>query len=215
MADILDEVLSDEKDENKILLFRKVLPIIIVTTIIIAISIASYSWYQHKTTDYNRKIGDEFVELILEPGEADAAILSLEALVNDSQNRQIELAELKIVSTLIAANNVAAAMEKLETIINNTKYYDITTSFARLVWISRVLDADKMSEEVHTKAIAYLQYFTNKDQPFFATATLLKALFYKKHDQNDLATKYAAIILESKDASLILKEQARAILASM
>ena len=40
MADILDEVLNDEKDEKRLALFRKALPTIIVTTIFIALSMA-------------------------------------------------------------------------------------------------------------------------------------------------------------------------------
>ena len=61
----------------------------------------------------------------------------------------------------------------------------------------------------------YLQYFSQEDRPFFATATLMKALFYKKNNQNDLATEYVNIVLKLPDATLILKEQARAILAGI
>ena len=47
MADILDEVLNDEKDEKRLLLFRKLFPLIIILTIIIAIFMAGFSWYKN------------------------------------------------------------------------------------------------------------------------------------------------------------------------
>ena len=216
MADILDEVLNDEKDEKRLILFRKALPIIIALTIIIAISIASYTWYSNKNTEHNRKIGDMFVELVSREYSDDAATISaLKDLSNTSDNKQAELAELKIASKLIAINDSDAAMNTLETIIKNKEYYDITTSFARLLWLGLVLDEDKISDVQQMQSRNYLQYFSNEDQPFFATATLIKSLFYKKNNQNNLAAEHANKLLKLDNASLILKEQARAILASI
>lgn len=216
MADILDEVLNDEKDEKRLLLFRRVLPIIITLTVIIAVSIAGYSWYQHKNMEHNRKIGDMFVELVSgEYGDDSLTMESLEDLVKNGENRQVELAELEIASKLIGGNDYHGAMTRLEAIINNKDYYDITTSFARLLWVSLVLDETDISDTMQMQARNYLQYFVNNDQPFFASATLAKALFYKKNAQNDLAAEYANALLKLDDASLILKEQAQAILASI
>ena len=216
MADILDEVLNDAKDEKKLILFRKLLPIIIILTIVIAISIAAYTLYANKKAEHNRKIGDMFVEIISgEYGDNSAIISALKDLVDTSENRQAELAELKIASKLIAENNSTDALNALETIINNAEYYELTTSFARLLWIGLILDEDKLSDTMQMQSRNYLQYFAQEDQPFFATATLMKALFYKKNKQNDLAVEYANAVLNLQDATLILKEQARAILASI
>ena len=216
MADILDEVLNDAKDEKKLILFRKLLPIIIILTIVIAISIAAYTLYANKKAEHNRKIGDMFVEIISgEYGDNSAIISALKDLVDTSENRQAELAELEIASKLIAENNSTDALNALETIINNAEYYELTTSFARLLWIGLILDEDKLSDTMQMQSRNYLQYFAQEDQPFFATATLMKALFYKKNKQNDLAVEYANAVLNLQDATLILKEQARAILASI
>ena len=51
MADILDEVLNDEKDEKRLLLFRRALPAIIITTIFIAIAMTGYSWYKNRIVE--------------------------------------------------------------------------------------------------------------------------------------------------------------------
>jgi hypothetical protein len=216
VADILDEVLNDTQDEKKLILFRKLLPIIIILTIIIASSIAVYTWYNNKKAEHNNKIGDMFVEIISGEYDSDTTLVSaLKGLAETSENRQAELAEIEIVSKLIAENNSADALSTLESIINNTEYYELTTSFARLVWIGIILDEDKISDANQTQSRNYLQYFSQEDRPFFATATLMKALFYKKNNQNDLATEYVNIVLKLPDATLILKEQARAILASI
>jgi hypothetical protein len=216
VADILDEVLNDAKDEKKLILFRKLLPIIIILTIVIAISIAAYTLYANKKAEHNRKIGDMFVEIISgEYGDNSAIISALKDLVDTSENRQAELAELEIAGKLIAENNSTDALNALETIINNAEYYELTTSFARLLWIGLILDEDKLSDTMQMQSRNYLQYFAQEDQPFFATVTLMKALFYKKNKQNDLAVEYANAVLNLQEATLILKEQARAILASI
>lgn len=216
MADILDEVLNDAKDEKKLILFRKLLPIIIIFTIVIAIAIAAYTLYTNKKAEHNRKIGDMFVEIISgEYGDNATIISALKDLVDTSENRQAELADLEIASKLIAENNSTEALQALEAIINNTEYYELTTSFARLLWIGLILDEEKLSDTMQMQSRNYLQYFAQEDQPFFATATLMKALFYKKNKQNDLAVEYANVVLNLQDATLILKEQARAILASI
>jgi len=216
VADILDEVLNDAKDEKKLILFRKLLPIIIIFTIVIAIAIATYTLYTNKKAEHNRKIGDMFVEIISgEYGDNATIISALKDLVDTSENRQAELADLEIASKLIAENNSTEALQALEAIINNTEYYELTTSFARLLWIGLILDEEKLSDTMQMQSRNYLQYFAQEDQPFFATATLMKALFYKKNKQNDLAVEYVNVVLNLQDATLILKEQARAILASI
>ena len=65
------------------------------------------------------------------------------------------------------------------------------------------------------KALGYFEYFSNNYKPFFAYATLIKSLYYTKNGQNDLATKYADDLIKMEDASPVLKEQAKAILASL
>ena len=215
MADILDEVLNDEKDEKRLLMFRKALPTIIILTIITAIIVASYNWYQNRKIAHNREIGDMLVELVSGEYGNDALIMeTLEGLVSNGENRQTELAELKIVSNL-SSTDPKAALVRLEAIIDNKGYYKVTTSFARLLWLAVILDEKVISEAQQAKARDYMQHFTNKEQPFFASATLMKALFYKKNNQNDLSAEYAKALLELDSASLIIKEQARAILANI
>ncbi|MEM6338543.1 MAG: DUF2659 family protein, partial [Pseudomonadota bacterium] len=213
MADILDEALSDEKDEKKIMLFRKIFPIIITLTVIIAIAMGGFSWYQNRLESHNQKVGDMLVDLISgEYGEKKLINESLDNLIQDGDNRQVEMAEIQRVVNLIESGDSSAAFEQLESIIANTNYNDITRSFARLLWLNLILDEKNVSDELKMKARNHMQYFKEPSQVFFTNATLLKAVFYKKNNQSDLAAEYANTILDLESASLIAKEQARAIL---
>ena len=216
MADILDEAINDEKDEKKIMFFRKIFPIIIIITVIVAISIASFSWYKNCVESHNQKIGDILVDLISgEHGEKKLINESLDNLITDSDNRQVEMAEIQRVFGFIESGDKSSAFEKLELIIANQDYYETTTSFARLLWLNLVLDEKNISDDLKMKARNHMQYFKEPNQVFFVTATLLKAAFYKKNNQNDMLSEYANAILNLDNSSLIAKEQARALLSSL
>ena len=216
MADILDEALSDEKDEKKIMLFRKVFPIIITLTVIISIAMGGFSWYQNRLESYNQKIGDMLVDLISgEYGEKKLINESLGNLIQDGDNRQVEMAEIQSVVNVIESGGSLAAFEQLESIIANINDHDITRSFARLLWLNLILDEKNVSDELKIKARNHMQYFKEPSQVFFINATLIKAVFHKKNGQSDLAAEYANAILDLESISSIIKEQARAILSGL
>ena len=216
MADILDEVLNDQKDEKRLVLFRKLFPIIIGATVVIAIAMAGYNWYQNKVISHNREIGDMLVELASgEYGDDKATIEAMEQLIESGENRQVELVQIKIVNRLIHGNNTIDAMKKLESIIEQKNYYEITTAYARLLWVSLVLDQKDLSEEMQMKARNYLQYFKDENQVFFANATLLKSFFYQKNKQNDLAAEHANSLINSPRVPIAIREQAKALVAHL
>lgn len=216
MVDILDEVLNDTKDEKRIILFRKFLPKIIILTFITAIGITSYNWYKNKKLEHNQRLGDILINVISnEISDKELSSNSLKHLVTNNENRQAELADIFTANELRASGESEAALLKLETIIANNKYQAITRSYARILWLSIILDQKEISESNNVKARNYMDYFVNEDQVFFMNATLLKALFYKKSGQPELAMQYANSILSFKDNSPIIKEQATAIIANI
>ncbi len=216
MADILDEVLNDEKDEKRLLLFRRALPAIIITTIFIAIAMTGYSWYKNRIVEHNKQIGDMFIDLASgEVGDALFTNNSLEQLIEKGESRQAELAQIQLIHRMIDNNDSSSAMARLEGVIANNNYFEITTSYARLLWLGIVLDQKELTEVTQIKARNYLDYFSKEDQLFFANATLVKSLFYKKNGQDDLAAEYASSLLKTENASIILKEQALALLSSL
>jgi len=216
VADILDEVLNDEKDEKRLILFRKALPAIIITTIFIAIAMTGYSWYKNRIVEHNKQIGDMFIDLASgQVGDASLTNNSLEQLIEKGESRQAELAQIQLIHRMIDSKDPSSAMIRLESVIANNNYFEITTSYARILWLGIVLDQKELTEVVQMKARNYLDYFSKEDQLFFANATLLKSLFYKKNGQDDLAAEYASSLLKMGNASIILKEQALALLSSL
>ena len=216
MADILDEILNDEKDEKRMRIFRKIFPIVIISTIIIAIIMACYSWFSSSRTKHNQEIGDLFTQLISGDYKDEKLASSLlEEINNGNETKISELAAIKLASRHIQDNDPTGATKTLEDIVNNKDYSDITQSYARILYVSLILDTDKMSAEEENKSREYLQYFNKDTQVFYSTATLLKSLFHLKNKQFDLATQYATEILKLPRASDIIKEQAKAILAQV
>lgn len=216
VSDILDEVLNEEKYEKRVVIFRKFFPAVIISALVIAICIALYSRYQSKTVAHNQEIGNLLLQLIsVEYSDPSIVNSSLETILTTSKNRQIELASLKLASNKMIENDYDGALESFEKIIDNKNFYKLTTSYARIMWVSIILDKQELSQNEQMKAREYLQYFNDENQEFYATATLLKAFFYNKNNQIDLAKENAMKILKMKQVSPIVREQANAILSTL
>ncbi|MCP5375354.1 MAG: tetratricopeptide repeat protein [Rickettsiaceae bacterium] len=216
MSDILEEILNDEKEAKRLKLFRKLFPAIITLTIIVALGIAGYSWFLQAKTTHNQEIGDSFVQLISDESKNTKLFNEiLKEIETNNKSKLSELASIKLASEQIKLTNVSDSMQLLSKIINNKDYSEITKSYARILYISLVLDIDNLNNELENKVREYLQYFTNDSQVFYATATLLKSLFYFKNNQLDLAKQYALETLKLPRASAIIKEQAKAIIAGI
>lgn len=214
MTDILDEILNDDKDAKRLQIFRKTLPIIIIFTIITAIIIAGYTWFSQAKTQHNQEIGDSFVQLVSGEYTDEKLVTSLlEEITINSETKLSELASIKLVSTQVQLNDIPKAIQALETIIDNKEYSEITTSYARILYISLILDIANLSTDQENKSREYLQYFNKDSQVFYATATLLKSLFYLKINQFDFAKEHALEVLKLPRASGVIKEQAKAVLA--
>lgn len=216
MVDILDEVLSDEKHEKRLYLFRKILPFIITFSLITAFIIAGYGWYTNRNTKHNQNIGDLLVNLVLENSkDVHLSTKSLEELSIKSENRQAELAQIQLVNNYLASKNLSVAKTKLIEIINNNNYLELTRSYARIMWLSITLTEGDLSDEDKSRTKIFLDHFDNENLVFFGTATIMKSLYYKKIGQIELARQYAEQLVKSSSTPLVIKEQASALLANL
>lgn len=215
MADILEEVLRDQSDEKKLNFFRRLLPITIIITIFVVIIMFINNWYVNKQTKINMKIGDILVKAINNEDKK-LSLESLDTIIQHYQsNRAVEITALEQVSIKIHNNEKESALDLLDKIINNKEYYNITTAYARILWINLVIDKTNLSENEKEKLEIYLNYFNNEEQEFFGTASLLKALWYAKNAQNEIAGKILQKIIASENIPLTIKEQGRALLANL
>ncbi|NRB11475.1 MAG: DUF2659 family protein [Rickettsiaceae bacterium] len=212
MSDILDEVLNDAKDEKRYLFFKKTFPIIVIISIIATIAIGLYNWNKHKTLTHNKEVGSILISLLTNNYQDQKLITqSLEKLVTTSNNRQAELADLRLVSYKIVSNDLDGAMSSLETIIANNIYHEITTAYGRILWLNVALTKKDLSDTEKIKARNYMQYFSDEKQVFYYTATLLKAFFYQQTEEIDLAKENLHKITHSNQVPGIIRQQAIAL----
>ena len=217
MVDILDEVLNDQKDEKKLYYFRKALPLVIFFTLVAVILMLIYSWYQDKKVKHNRQMGDILVNGISVVSEnKDLTLKSLETVIEKSKNRVRELAILEEVGIKITDNDYMGAKALLQKIINNKNNYSSTTvSYACLVWLSLVIDEPYISDKDKIQFEEYLKYFSSEKQEFFATASIIKAIWYIRNNQLELAKDTLTLILSLTNISYVIKDQARALMSSL
>ena len=212
MADIIEEIISDQKDAKRLYYFRKLLPVVIIVTVIVAVLMTSYSYYKKQQENHNQEIGDMLIDIIA--GNIHDEQMVDETLQNIITNSGIKQAELAKLKTALNPHygETDGALQYLEAIIDDSDNSEITRSYARILWISLILDIEKLDNDMQTQARNYLQYFKDRKQVFYTSATLLKALFYFKNNQLDLAKSIATEITKMPKASIVIKEQANALL---
>ena len=216
MVDIVDEIISEDKDAKRIYYFQKLFIPIIIATIIIACGIAVYSYYSFKAEEHNREIGDLLVDVMGDTSaDEESIITALEGIVQNSDNDTRQLAKLKMATEYIDNGRAEKASQILQGIIDDTSFFEITRAYARLLMMTIILDSSEIDDAIQLKASNLLNYFSDTSHPFFATATLIKANFYMKIGQRELAEKYAQEVIDLKSSHAVIKEQASALIAML
>ena len=216
MVDIVDEIISEDKDAKRIYYFQKLFIPIIIATIIIACGIAVYSYYSFKAEEHNREIGDLLVDVMGDTSaDEESIITALEGIVQNSDNDTRQLAKLKMATEYIDNGRAEKASQILQGIIDDTSFFEITRAYARLLMMTIILDSSEIDDAMQLKASNLLNYFSDTSHPFFATATLIKANFYMKIGQRELAEKYAQEVIDLKSSHAVIKEQASALIAML
>lgn len=216
MADILDEILVDKSEERKVFYFKKALPIVGAVTLLLIIIMLIMNIRTSTKEKYNIKMGDTLVQS-LESFSTDpkVAIEGLEHLIENSDNHSKDIAALQMILVNSANNNTEKAFEVIQKVVENNDYLPLTQNYAKLTWISIILDSNPAIQEKNAQQVEkYFKDFNNEDAPFYGSAQILQALYYQKTDK-DKALKIAENILSSKKTSPIIQEEARAIIANI
>lgn len=216
MSDILDEVLQDHNDEKKLKFFKKLLPIIIVFALLVVFAMIVNNWLAAKKNDEEVKAGNILIQSVSALGND--RILALESLTNLAKSQDIkvkDLAMLEKINTAVDGQNYDEAKKLLEEVVLNRGFSNITKSYARIIFLSLVLDQERYNEREKALVLAYLQHFNDEKEVFFYTASLIKALWYIKNGQNELAIDVLHKISKIPEVPYIIKEQAHALLLSL
>lgn len=216
MTDLLDEVLRDQSDEKKLYYFRKFLPYVIALTMVIALVMAFNNWRQNNNFEKNTKIGDLLTRIISSDSAADEKLASLESLASQNEGHIIELAKFEQVSIKLDSKDYEGAKDILDRIIKNNNYHILTTAYARLLWLSLAIDQKSIEGEDKAKFEEYIKYFKDQNQPFFASASLLKAVWHMQNNQHELAKDVLKkVIALGPETPLAIRDQASSLLASI
>lgn len=215
MADILDEVLRDQSDEKKLYFFRKILPFVIGFTILVVTGMIINNWYQDKKSKENMELGGILIKSLNNPDKKTTDEVLSELAKNHPDNKVSEIAMLKRVGILVESSEIAKVKALLEEIVNSKHSGSTTKSFARVAWLSLVIDQPQMTEKEKDIFQEYLKYYTDDSQEFFGTASLLKAIWFEKNNQDELAKEVLIALKSASNIPAIIKEQARALLAKL
>lgn len=216
MTDILEEVLNDQNDEKMLFYFKKVLPIIIVFTAVVVLFMLWTNWHEIKRVKNSQRTSNILIQSI-QSVNTDKEFLqkSLKNLIENSGNKVGELASIEQIGIAISQGNASDAKNLLDNIINNKAYSELTTAYARLVWLSLVIDEQNIGSIDRNKVEKYLSYFDNEDKAFFGTANIMKAIWYIKNDASNMAKNTLEKIMAAENVTPLIKQQAVALLSNL
>ena len=212
MSDILEEILREQSDERKLKYFKKFLPIIIVITTIVVVCMLINNWHTNKEAKYNKRQGNILIKSISFENNKELTLKSLQSL-ETSHSKIRELALLKEVSIRITDKDYIGAKVLLEKIVDNSQ--GITSSYARLSWLSLAIDEAELSEIENETFKKYLDHFTDENKEFYGMVNILKALWYVKKGKINLAQDVLKKTILLHSSTKIVKEQAKSLLANL
>lgn len=141
MTDLLEETTRDFRDEQKIKLFKKLLPYIIVCSALIAAGL----WYNDSRQDENtirlQQFGDKYLAPYVMGNPPEAVPIATDEV------RASELLLLKRLSAYLQQNEKEAAMRFARLALEEKSLEAITKGFFRLTFVNLALDQDVISEQ--------------------------------------------------------------------
>jgi hypothetical protein len=214
MSDIIDEVITDKKDEQKMLYFKKAIPIIIVGTILIIIGMIINNYRSSNNVKHNQEIGDTIVQSLDNlASNSSLALQGFDFVINNAKNHAKDVAMLHKLAATIQEKDKSLFFEIAEKIIVDKNYLPLTEAYAKLMWISLKLDSPDLLNEDKVKLVKYFDSYT-EHTAFYGSAHLLEALWYKKTDKEKSKTILQNLI-SSKMVTVTVKEEAKALIANL
>ncbi len=215
MTDILDEVLKDYIEEKKIHYFKRFLPFVIIITICVIILMLVYNMYQEKHIQANRLASETLLKSIKTLSyDNDLAMNSLINIANNVDTKVAELASLESIAVYISSEEYDKAKFLLDKIINSN-YTNLTKNYARLLWLSLVIDQKIISDDEKQLAELHFKEFNNETQIFYGTVSIIRTIYYIKNGSTDLAMNLLKKIVAINDMNEIIKNQANAMLVNL
>ncbi|MFK8040445.1 MAG: hypothetical protein AB8B67_03845 [Rickettsiaceae bacterium] len=193
--DLLDEVLSDKKEEKRVWYFFKLLPFILILTIIFVIAIYLYDVYKKKHQDTIINTGNALTQAIVYNNTNIDDVL--DNIIFNIREHVVDIAMLKKIALSNQRKDLSQSKLLLQQLILDNNYQQITRDYAKIIWMAILLNEDQISEEDNDKFHTYMSHFNNINQIFFDIAQINYALLYIKEGKysnaRDVLERLAAL----------------------
>lgn len=214
MSDLIDEVINDKKDELKMFYFKKSIPIILGLTILLIIGMVINDFRQNKARLHSIEMGDTIVKSIDSMNsDMQVAEEGLDFVLKNAKNNEKDLAALQLIAIKTSSGQIEEALAFIDDVIKQKDYLDSTKSYAKLMWLSFMIERAKLSEENISRAKDYFASY-NEDSLFYGSASLLEALWYQNTDKAK-SLEILGKLLSSNAVSNIVKEEAYALMSNL
>ncbi|MEY3197203.1 MAG: hypothetical protein RLZZ59_571 [Pseudomonadota bacterium] len=215
MNDILDEVLNDKNEENKVKYFKKAIPLVLIVTLLVVIVMIFNNWRSERRVRYSNEMGDILFKSLENLSTDPKLVLEgLNYLVDHSDNHMKDIASLQLIGINISSKNLDNALELAKKVADDKSYLDLTRSYAKFIWISIIIDSAVISNEEEALLDKYFSDFRDEKSPFYGSVNLMKAIYYQKKDQ-EKAVKISNDLISNKFVTPVIKDEARALLSNI
>jgi hypothetical protein len=214
--DIVQEVLDDEHDIKKALLFKKILKIAASTTVILIFIVIGINVWSSRNVAYIEKNSDILFHSlgVLKEDSDDASNDALKYLIENDTSHVKDVALLISVNSLLSNDKFAEVLNVIDQALNEKKYLLLTENYLKMLWISIVMDYPELQGDKGNKLFTYFDAFDDEKTPFFGSVSILKALYYQNSD-SDKSLKIANELLHSEFVSKIVQNEAKAIITNI
>lgn len=211
MPDIIEEEKLETRYENLTRIYKKSLPIIFTLCFFTCVF---YSVYYNSKIKKERYSQEGFIK-ILDAKESDSMFL-LDISNKNTKHQMSGLLVLSAAKLYLADKNFKKAAQMFTVSIGRSHYLPPIKAYAKLMWISVMLDLDEIiSEEDKALAEEYFSSFSSNRDCFFDYANILKALWLIKLKNNNEAKILLQNIFFDNNVNPASRNQAKIIFQSI
>ncbi len=202
--EFIREVDEDIREEQRIKLWKKVLPYVVSVSLGIVIFTSGFVFWENYTKKNNQKLGDDFtaaVQLAKEE-DIDAALIALDSIVDKGSDGYATIAKMKKASLLIENGNIEKGLDIYLDLEKNA----IDQSFRDIATILFVINSmDKSDPDILLEKVKPLE----ASNIWKSSALELKAFIFLKKNDKKSAKETFKNILEMKSSPSSLSKRAR------
>jgi hypothetical protein len=200
MADLLDEIEADAKEEKHSYITNKLVKFFIIAAIIIIAAVGIYVWKERAVKELQYNLGMWFNQAIIdvENDDLDKALIQLNKVIEYPHQQYAALAYLNKASILTKQNKVEAAQEVLLEMSKQEHFDKALRDLSKIIYLGNQLNNDQSESELTNDMLNSVCKDTNAWQ---MSGLQLKALYEIKRKNITEAKDNLNKIIDSKTAN--------------